>query len=228
MKATEHQVRGPLIPRRWGRAYLAVEFVLLFIAFPVSLYFFRHTFGNRIIPSLMVFGLGCLTLLLLDRQFDRKKLWNAANFRAALKRTLVVFVPSALVVSVIYAIAEPERLLAFPTENPRIWIMVMLFYPIFSVYPQEIIFRTFLFHRYRTLFSKPSVMIAVSGCTFGLAHLFFANWIAPVMTTIGGVLFAITYHRTESTLQASIEHGLWGDFIFTLGLGWYFYGGSIA
>lgn len=219
---------GPLIPKRWGRTYLTVEFVMLFVVFPTSLYFFRQAFGNRIIPSLVIFGLGCLTILLLDRRFERKKLWNTTAFRVHLGRTLKVLVPAALLVGVLYVWVEPERFLAFPKGNTQLWVMVMIFYPVFSVYPQEIIFRTFLFHRYRVLFPNVQVMIVVSGLTFGLAHLFFANWVAPVMTTIGGILFAKTYARSESTLQASIEHGFWGDFIFTIGLGWYFYGGSIT
>jgi len=219
---------GPLVPTHWGKVYLAVEFIVLYIIFPTSLYFFRQTFGNRIIPSLVVLGVGCLIILLLDRRFERKKLWNANDFGTHLKRTLKVFLPAVLMVSWIYVLVEPERVLAFPTENTRTWLMVMVLYPVFSVYPQELIFCTFLFHRYRALFPNPTVMIVVSGFTFGLAHLFFANWVAPVMTTVGGILFARTYARSESTLQASVEHGLWGDFIFTLGLGWYFYGGAIT
>ena len=30
----------------------------------------------------------------------------------------------------------------------------MIFYPLVSVYPQEIIFRSFFFHRYRDLFPR--------------------------------------------------------------------------
>ena len=47
------------------------------------------------------------------------------------------------------------------------------------------------------------------------------------MTAVGGYLFARTYARSESTLMVSLEHALWGDFLFTVGLGWYFWGGSI-
>jgi membrane protease YdiL (CAAX protease family) len=104
----------------------------------------------------------------------------------------------------------------------------MILYPLLSVYPQELIFRTFFFHRYRQIFRQSWVLILASGLSFGLAHLFFANWIAPTLTLLGGLQFARTYDRTNSTLQAAIEHGLWGDLIFTIGLGWYFYGGSIG
>ena len=68
----------------------------------------------------------------------------------------------------------------------------------------------------------------MSGFCFGLAHLFFANWIAPVLTALGGVIFARTYSRSGSTMLVSVEHSLWGNFIFTIGLGWYFYAGAIS
>ena len=113
--------------------------------------------------------------------------------------------------------------------NPREiwWMVVMIAYPLLSVYPQEILFRTFFFHRYRPILGSRHGAILWSAFVFGLAHLFFANWIAPTLTALGGYLFARTYTRSGSTLAAVIEHALWGDFLFTIGLGWYFYGGSI-
>jgi len=63
---------------------------------------------------------------------------------------------------------------------------------------------------------------------FALAHLFFSNWIAALLSLGGGLLFARTYAHSRSTLLTTVEHGLWGDALFTIGLGWYFYGGSIG
>ncbi len=103
----------------------------------------------------------------------------------------------------------------------------MVLYPLVSVYPQEIIFRAYFFHRYRLLFPRPAVMILASGLCFGLVHVFFFNAWALTLSTVGGILFAWTYHRSGSILFSSIEHGLWGDFIFTVGLGMYFYSGAI-
>ena len=70
-------------------------------------------------------------------------------------------------------------------------------------------------------------MILISGACFGLAHLFFLNFWALTLSLIGGILFAHTYYKTNSVIIASIEHGLWGNLIFTLGLGLYFYSGAI-
>lgn len=216
------------MPATGGRLYLALELGLFFVAVPVFLFVFRHEFGRLIIPSILLVAAGCLIVLLADPAFDRRRLWNAAELWPRLRRTLALFLPAAALLTLVYAPLEPERFLAFPRANPRFWLVVMALYPLVSVYPQELIFRAFVCHRYRALFPSRRAMIVVSGVLFGLAHLFFANWIAPVLSALGGMLFARTYLRTGSILQASLEHGLWGDLLFTLGLGWYFYGGSIT
>jgi len=45
---------------------------------------------------------------------------------------------------------------------------------------------------------------------------------------MGGVLIAKTYQDTESLIISSIEHALYGTFIFTIGLGKYFYYGVVS
>jgi membrane protease YdiL (CAAX protease family) len=52
-----------------------------------------------------------------------------------------------------------------------------------------------------------------------LAHLFFKNTLVIVLTFLGGILFAITYHKTNSTLLVSIEHAIYGCWLFTVGMG---------
>ena len=61
-------------------------------------------------------------------------------------------------------------------------------------------------------------MIA-SGLLFGWAHIVVHDGAAIALATVGGLMFAATYERRRSTLLVSIEHGLYGDFIFTVGLG---------
>ncbi|MCL7959569.1 MAG: CPBP family intramembrane metalloprotease [marine benthic group bacterium] len=213
---------------RLSRVALWCEFTILFVAVPVWLWFDRLHFGQRIIPTLVVISVLCLVVLLRDRSFDRSRLWNRGNFGRHLRATLKRLLIGTVVLGAFTAVFEPALFLRFPRESPRMWAMVMVFYPVFSVYPQELIFRTFLFHRYRPLFGSTRNLVIVSAIAFGLAHVFFANLLAPLLSTVGGWVFARTYARSASTLQATIEHGLWGDVLFTVGLGWYFYGGSIG
>ena len=103
----------------------------------------------------------------------------------------------------------------------------MLLYPLLVGYPQELVFRAFFMYRYGALFPGAVSLILANALSFGLYHMFYFNWIAPTVASLGGVLFAVRYISTRSVLAAGIEHGLWGDLLFTVGLGWYLYSGSI-
>lgn len=219
---------APLVPGTLSRLYLAVEFAVLFVGLPVLLFTQRHALDGLIAPTLILLAVGCTGLLWTDRFFDRRQLWNPGVFRRHVARTLRWFVPGAGLVAIGTAALRPDLLMTFPQAYPGVWVVLMVTYPVVSVYPQEIIFRAFLFHRYHAIFPSTRSKIVVSSLAFGIAHIVFANWAAPVMTTISGVLFARTYVKTQSTLQVTLEHGLWGCFAFTVGLGWYVYSGAIG
>lgn len=114
----------------------------------------------------------------------------------------------------------------FAFDGVKIWIYlcalllivmlaVMVLYPVLMVWPQELIFRTFFFHRYRTLFKRSGRMIVVSSLNFGVAHLFYGNWVAPALSLVGGLLFGWRYQASRSLPLVSLEHALWGDYLFT-------------
>lgn len=209
------------------RIYLAAEFVALFLGLPLLLYAARDTLANHIISTLLVLAAGCVLYLLMSPQFDRSQFWDTAQLRRHMRPTLVNFFVGAGGLTVAVVVFSPELLLSFPREQTSAWLVLLVSYPILSVYPQEIIFRAFLFHRYRVLFPSSRARIGASGVAFSLAHLVFANWVAPLITLAGGVLFARTYSRSGSLLLVGIEHVLWGLFVFTVGLGWYLYGAHI-
>lgn len=208
------------------RVWLTAEYLLLFFAGPLFFYF--TPYRRVIIPTLLVAGTVCMIVLWRDKTFDRRRLWNWGEVRARLPKVLVRFVVLASLIAAAVAIFEPREFLGFPRSNPGFWAVVMLAYPLFSVYPQELIFRAFLFHRYGSVFRNGWAMIAASALAFGFGHIVLNNWVAVAMTVIGGALFARTYQRTRSVLAASLEHALYGDLVFTLGLGMYFYAGHGA
>lgn len=100
--------------------------------------------------------------------------------------------------------------------------MVLVLYPILSVYPQGIVYRMFLMERYRPLFPEAWLMILVSAVAFGFMHIVFRNPFAVVITFAGGLLFAWRYERTGSLLVSSVDHAIYGCLMFTVGLGQYF------
>jgi membrane protease YdiL (CAAX protease family) len=62
-------------------------------------------------------------------------------------------------------------------------------------------------------------LVFINGVLFSLAHLFFRNTLVSVLTFLGGLLFALTFLKYKSTLLVSIEHALYGNWLFTVGMG---------
>jgi membrane protease YdiL (CAAX protease family) len=122
--------------------------------------------------------------------------------------------------------AMPAQFLDLPLHRPVLWVAIMLLYPLLSVWPQEVIFRRFLLHRYAPLFGARAGFIAASALAFGYTHIIFLNWIAVAMTAAGGAMFAYDYARYRRLGLACLEHSLYGCLVFTIGLGRYFYTGA--
>lgn len=221
----------------WRRAsdlpgwVLALEFVALFLIGP--LVYFQYVRGPGLLfPALWAFCAYTLAVLLLDPGFDRKTLGNRKGLREEFGRMLAVFavLGSMLVVAVaLYdrMVDGPSILFSMPRNKPSLWLMIMIFYPLVSVFPQEVIWRAFMFHRYTKLFPGRLAMILASAAAFGHAHIVFHNWLAVAMCVVGGLLFARTFDRSRSTLAAWIDHALYGCLVFTVGLGSYFYSGNV-
>jgi membrane protease YdiL (CAAX protease family) len=208
--------------------YLFVEYLVLFVLTPTILYLYRVQLKRYLLLSLILFALGSFIYLFLDKSFNRKSLYSLEKFTMHIKYILLRFVVGGILLSVTVVFHDGELLFNFPRTNFNIWVMVMIFYPVLSVYPQEILYRSFIQHRYQSIFYNPSLFIIASGVAFGYMHIVFGNWLAPILSGVGGILFSITYVRTKSILFPVLEHGLWGDLIFTIGLGSYFYSGAIT
>jgi membrane protease YdiL (CAAX protease family) len=193
-----------------------VELVLLFGLGPALL-----ALGPRWAVSLaiLVGGIVCALVLRADQTFPRSALWGAAAARSGLPRVLVRAALVAVALSTV-ALATARPLL--PSTHPRRWALIMVLYPI-SAYAQEIICRTFFFHRYQSLFARPSTRALASGLIFGWAHVAVNSVAGILLATAAGLAIASTYERSRSTLLVSIEHALYGDLAFTTGLGALFY-----
>jgi membrane protease YdiL (CAAX protease family) len=202
-----------------------LEFAVLFVALP-TIYWLRWI-PLPMIPFLLLVAACCFAILWRDGSFDRGRLWNRRALKTAAPGIVRTFAIAALIMAFVVALLLPERLFAILRERPLLWAAIMIFYPLFSVYPQELIYRTFLFHRYEPIFRTAWLRVGASAVSFGYMHIVFENLIAVVMTVAGGFLFALTYERSRSTLLVSFEHALYGCFVFTIGLGAYFYGGNV-
>ncbi|MFN0134213.1 MAG: CPBP family intramembrane glutamic endopeptidase [Phycisphaerales bacterium] len=204
----------------------AVECVVLFVVAPSVLAALMHP--RLVFPAIWAIGALSLALLLLDPSFDRKHLWNFRGLRDSLLRILARFAVLGPALAFALLLFEPHRLFTLPRERPGLWAIIMVGYPILSVLPQEVAFRAMFIHRYREVFPRAASLILASAIAFGYAHVIMRNGWAIGFSAVGGVLFAATYLRSRSLLAASAEHALYGCWIFTVGWGWYFFGGSMA
>lgn len=196
---------------------------MLFFALP-GLIALGHPAGRQYAGLLSAAAI-TLVMLLRDRSFARAQLWNKGPMKAALPRILAQFAIFGTAMAALVWHFRPEWWLSMPREHAGMWALLMVGYPLLSVYPQNVLYRAFVFQRYRPLFGDGWNMIFASAAAFSAAHIVFQNWTAVALTAVGGVFFAHTYTRTRSVLAASVEHALYGCAVFTVGLGHFLYAG---
>jgi len=208
------------------RTELAIEFLLLFVALPLG-----YRFSPVRIPALPLLWLVsgyALWQLLRDPRFPRAQLWNAARLPGRLAAILAIFAVVAFVLWLGVRRFASGLEWSLVRQNPAFWAVVMVAYPVLSVYPQGLLYRAFFFERYAALFPGRWPMIVASAAAFAFLHIIFRNPIAVALTFGGGLLFAARYAETGSLATSSFEHALYGCWLFTVGLGQYFYHGTIA
>jgi len=209
-----------------AKPVLVLEYMGLFFGLPLLYYF-----GWVPLPlflALWLLAAGCAGALLASPRFDRSQLWNARDLGRRLFRACIPFVVVAPLLLLATALFEPDRLFGFVRRRPVVWAVVMVLYPILSAYPQGLVYRTFVFQRYGAVFSGRWATIVSSAVAFSFVHIVFHNWVAPALSFVGGLLFAWTYETTRSSLVATVQHALFGCYLFTIGLGWYFYHGAVG
>ncbi len=204
---------------------LIAEFLLLFAVLPLA--YRLSPWPIPALPVLWTVTLYCYWQLRRDPTFPASRLWNPHPLAAQLASILVLVLIGA---SLLYAgvkLFAPGLLFSFVRTRPVLWAAVMVLYPLLSVYPQGLIYRSFLMHRFAALFPSQFAMVLVSAIAFAWLHIIFRNPLAVALTFAGGLLFAWRYQATGSLLTSSAEHALYGCWLFTLGLGQYFYHGRI-
>jgi hypothetical protein len=219
--------------------WLVIEMALLFGLAPIVMSWIVH--GERIpllseyippgtkIPIFVVLlPVLCIAafLLLIDPAFRlRDELRRGLGWRNALSIVLIFLIVGGAATWWIKTY-HPSWFLEFPTNRPETYARIMIAYPLFSVAAQELLYRSFFFHRYGPLFGSHAwLIVIVNGLLFGYAHIVMDSMFAIAATALGGMILAARYAMTRSFWAVFIEHTLWGWLIFTIGLGRYFFTG---
>ena len=196
--------------------YKLTEFFIIFILIPVS---FAIQYPVWIKMCIGTFGFLYILFVLLRVEQNKFKIAPNLNWKSFFKRVAVQLIGIAILTTIYMWFVDKSNLFVVILNKPLLWMAILFIYSLFSVYPQELIYRTFFFQRYRNLFKSEALFIVVNAALFSLAHIFFRNGLVMILTFVGGILFALTFKKTKSTLIVSIEHAIYGCWLFTVGMG---------
>ena len=196
--------------------YKLTEFFVIFILVPVS-----FAIPYALWVKMLIGALGFLYVVFILLRVEKNKFKIAQNlpWNNYFKRTLIQLVLITILTILYMWFVDKPNLFVVIANKPLLWLAILFIYSVFSVYPQELIYRTFFFQRYQSLFKSKVLFIIINATLFSLAHIFFRNGLVMLLTFIGGLLFALTFQRTKSTLLVTIEHAIYGCWLFTVGMG---------
>lgn len=208
------------------RLWLFIEMIALFGFTPILVYALLYEYRMPLFQILPPVFIAFIVFLTLDRSFSWKETLLTGISLKHFISILTIFAIAGPALVIFAQNDVPGRFLAFPRYAYDLWVIVMILYPLVSVTTQEIMYRVFFFHRYKPLFERdPQGAIVLNAVLFSFSHIVFQNVTTLVISLLGGLLFAWRYQSSKSYWALVIEHSLYGNLIFTVGLGKYFYTG---
>ncbi|MCP4520818.1 MAG: CPBP family intramembrane metalloprotease [Cytophagales bacterium] len=192
---------------------LWIELILLFVGVPTVLALDVSPI-IKVIP--LVLGVSYLSYHVIKAKlFTKEHLIGTIHFPAVMWWRITIFLVLSTIVAFYFI---PDEIFQIVIKKPFLWLGVVIVYSCTSVYAQEFVYRTFFFHRYKDLIS-PTALLWINAIVFGIAHAMFRNYYVVFLTFLGGLVFALTFVKTKSLLVTSIEHAIYGAWLFTLGIG---------
>lgn len=197
------------------RSILAIELFLLFFVLPCIL---ATSLDKKIkIISVLSGILYVIVIGISKRHFTRIviKLPSKSYILRVLVLSLTLFALGYFIMKY----TRPNALFNMPKNQTGLWIMILFIYAFISVFAQELLYRRFFFNRYGRFFKNEKLLFFVNVICFSLCHIFLHTAWVLVATAIGGTLFSYTYIKEKSLFWTCVEHALYGNLIFTLGIG---------
>ncbi|MDT8415715.1 MAG: CPBP family intramembrane glutamic endopeptidase [Flavobacteriaceae bacterium] len=198
------------------KRFLWMEMFFLFVLGPVMLLFDIYPVVK--IVSVLI-GLSYVVVLIFKSRKRIRETKKRPNWQKFWRSTGLKFSTIAVGSIIALGLYQPDLLFKIVREKPWVWVSILFVYSIVSVYPQEVLYRVFFFSRYEILFSNKRLLLFINAFLFSLAHIIFLNVFVLLVTFVGGLLFAYTYHHTRSTSMVFLEHTIYGYWIFTVGMG---------
>ncbi len=199
-----------------SRQFLAMEWAVLFVFFPMLAYSEWLS-----VSRYLIFAPPMLYAIWLERNHFRLSAPVAQPMRVGGLVLRIALITAALFGSAYWLLAD--QFLYLPRHLFAIWILVVVLYPVLSALPQEILYRQFYFRRYAALWPHPYALALTNIAVFALLHIQYDNWVAIVFTLVGGAIFTFSYQRTQRLRWVWLEHSAYGLALFTSGWGRFFY-----
>lgn len=204
-----------------NKTLLWTEYILFFFGVPVFI-----TYGSHLIhPSsiLLPILIGILIYFSLNKNFRFKELIQLDIPKKTIWVNCFLVIITGILLLIGVMIFTRNNLFNLPGKNLRIWLLICILYPIFSAYIQEVIYRSFILLRYGSIFKNRWSFILASAISFSFVHIIYFSFIAIILTLVAGLYLAYIYQKTKSVLFSAMLHGAFGDIIFTIGMGQYFW-----
>ena len=206
---------------------LWIEFVLLYVALPAGLLAARQMdVSFPVLPVLWAAAFPAAHHLVTRHGWGAKEFAGFSLTRCQAARLALRLTVAAVVLTGGILLVAPGQFLELPRRSPQLWALVMVCYPILSVYPQGVLYRGLFYARYARLFRTERGAGLAGAVAFSLAHLVFANAWAVALTLAGGFFLNRTYRKTGSLLVSDLEHAAYGQLVFTTGWGRFLYHGT--
>tara|TARA_R110002126_G_scaffold274972_1_gene420314 strand:- start:53472 stop:54113 length:642 start_codon:yes stop_codon:yes gene_type:complete len=192
------------------------EICFLFIITPVILFL-----SIPILFKVIYLLLGVVYIILLSIFIEKliKVNVDKKSKENALKQIGIRFLIIAFLTSLVLYVQDRESLFNVMLNKPLLWLRFSGVYILFSVIPQELIYRTFFVKRYQELIKNKTIFILINALLFSFAHIWFQSWIVLSFTFIGSLLFTSTYLQTKSSWLIILEHSFYGVWLYTVGYG---------
>ena len=127
-----------------------------------------------------------------------------------------IFFDIFLIISMIILFGDDFFLKDVDLKKYYFTSILILSYLLFSVIPQEIIFRFLFFYKYKDYFNKFEILL-LNSLVFSFCHLIYFDIYILLFSFFGNLLFTFNYMQNKSLLVVIVEHFLLGQTLIILG-----------
>ena len=183
--------------------YKLIELIIITLLIPLIIVFL-----NLQIYVILFLIVTCFLICLFKKE-DLKKIplsKNVNDYKKLIFRDLSLFMFLILFLDLLGEV----KLIFFDLKNFHYLILLSLFYLIFSVIPQEIIFRYYFF-------TSKCILIITNSLAFSIFHVIYLDIKIIFITFIGSLLLSSNYVQFKSLILVILQHFFFAQILLTLG-----------